>query len=520
LRTLFTTMAAVVVIIAACEVARADEPPPAVPTSTSGYHNGLFYLRSEDDVFRLYVQGRVHVDHYAWLGAGISQLTPDQGLKDGFLLRRARFELAGEFFQMWQWYLGAEFAPSAADNTAANTGSLSCKVDPKTSALSCSNRQNPVEAPAVKPAPTDVFVNFAPSPWASVQIGQFYLPFTLENRISDNTSLFLERSLAVRTIGVPLQRDIGAMFWGEAPDRTVYYAAGVFNGDGPNRPNADSRYDFAARVMVRPLTKVMIGPLKWAQIGASLHAGSRDAKQVGYDMPSLTTQEGFAFWKPTYTDSAGRLIHVIPSGDQVALAGDAYVPAGNFDFTGEFIYVDYGTREAVDGFQLSPFTERRGAFKGYGYYAAVSYWVLGDRDIVGHPTYQRPLHLDLASPQKPAKHGLQALARFEQMHLTYGGASRAGVDDPNTPSGDVDVTSFTLGMTYWATRHLRVSVNYGYYVFPGSEPTSASSKGGPVQTASQRAIGPAQNLPKGVDDGARDGAHDVHEISARVGVQF
>ena len=498
-------------------------PPLPAAEANGGYHNGLFYLRSSDDVFRLYVQGRVHVDHYAWFGPGLSQLTPDQALKDGFLLRRARLEMAGEFFRMWQWQVGAEFAPSSADNVAANTASTSCKVDPTSSLLTCSTRQNPVDAPSAKPAPTDAFINFAPSPWANVQVGQFFLPFTLENRISDNTMPFLERSMAVRNIGAPLQREIGAMFWGESPDRSVYYAAGVFNGDGPNRPNADSRYDFAARFLARPFATSVASatsPSKWTQIGASVHVGSRDATQVGYDMPSLTTQEGFAFWKPTYTDSFGRLIHIIPSATQVAVAGDLYVPIENFDFTGELIYVDYNTREAVDGLQLSPFTERTGAFKGYGYYAQVDYWILGDHEVTGYPSYQRPLHLDLKAAPKPAQHGLQALARFEQMHLTYGGASRGGAVDSKTPNGDIDVTALTLGVNYWATRHLRVSINYGYYLFPDSEPTSASAKGGPAQSASQRAVSPAQNLPKGVDDSARDGSHDLHEVSMRVGVQF
>ncbi len=493
---------------------------PLPPEPTAGYHNDLFYLRSSDDVFRLYVQGRVHVDYYSWLGAGLSQLTPDQALKNGFLLRRARLEMAGEFFQVWQWQLGAEFAPSAADDAAANTASYSCKVDPTSSLLTCSARQNTVEAPSVKPAPTDAFINFAPSPWANVQVGQFFLPFTMENRISDNTMPFLERSMAVRNIGAPLQRDIGAMFWGESPDRTIYYCAGIFDGDGPNRPNADSRYDFAARFFARPFATSTDRPIKWAQIGASLHEGSRDATQVGYDMPSLTTQEGYAFWKPTYTDSFGRLIHIMPSAVQTAVAGDIYVPIENFDFTGEFIYVDYDTREAVDGLQLSPFTERTGTFKGYGYYAEINYWILGDHDLLGYPSYQRPLHLDLRVAQKPPQHGLQALVRFEQMHLTYSGASRGGAVDPKTPNGDIDVLSVSLGVNYWATRHLRVSLNYGYYVFPGSEPTTASEAGGPVQTASQRAVAPGQNLSKGVDDSARDGAHDVHEISMRVGVQF
>ena len=48
-------------------------------------------------------------------------------------IERARLEMAGEFFQVWQWQLGAEFAPSSADNSAANTASSSCKVDPTTS---------------------------------------------------------------------------------------------------------------------------------------------------------------------------------------------------------------------------------------------------------------------------------------------------------------------------------------------------------------------------------------------------
>jgi hypothetical protein len=462
----------------------------------------------------------VHVDGSSWLGPGVSQLTPDQALKDGFLLRRARLEMAGEFFQVWQWNIGAEFAPSTADDVAADTASSSCAIDPTTSLLTCSPRQNAVEAPSVKPAPTDVFINFAPSAWANVQVGQFYLPFTLENRVSDNTTPFLERSLAVRTIGAPLQRDIGAMFWGESPDRSVYYAAGAFNGDGPNRPNADSRYDFAGRLVVRPFATTTTSPSKWAQVGASVHAGSRDPAQVGYDMPSLTTQEGYAFWKPTYTDSFGRLIHIVPSAGQVAVAGDVYVPIANFDFAGEFVYVDDNTREAVDGLQLSPFTERTGDFKGYGYYAQVSYWIFGDHDLLGYPSYQRPLHLDLKVAEQRPEHGVQVLGRFEQMHLVYEGASRGGAVDAKTPNGDIDVTSFTLGMNYWATRHLRVSLNYGYYAFPGSEPISASEAGGPVQTAAQRAVAPAQNLPKGVDDSARDGAHDVHEISMRVGVQF
>jgi hypothetical protein len=455
------------------------------PEWGAGYHNGSFFVRSPDDIFRIYVQGRVHADFYDAFGPRLAGLAPGQAAPQGFSLRRARLELAGEFFQTWQWQLGAEFAPSAADNVAGTTASLACSVNATTSYESCNPQENPVDNPTAKPAPTDAFVNFAAAPWANVQVGQYYLPFSLENRISDNTTAFLERALVIRNVAAPLQRDIGAMLWGEGLDHVFYYAAGVFNGDGPNRPNPDGRFDFAGRAFVRPLAKWTATQARWAQIGASLHTGSRDGSKVGYDLSSLTTSEGFPFWKSTYTDSHSRLIHIIPSGAQLAVAGDVYVPVGDFDFTGEFVYADYHTREAVDGLQLSPFTERTGYLNGYGYYAQASYWVFGDHEVVGHPSYGRPIHVDLTRPEKSAVHGFQLVARFDQLALKYAGSARGGSDDKKTPNGDIGVTSVALGANYWATRHVRVSANYTYYSLP-----------------------------------ARSAVSELHEVSGRVGVQF
>ncbi len=492
---------------------------------SAGYRNGSFYVHSPDDVFRLYIQGRVHADWLGQFGPGASQLPPGGGITNGFYLRRARLELGGEFFQTWQWQVGAEFSSSTSiDNAAGQQFTPTCAPNATTGQLPvpCTNKDNPVENATVKPIPTDVFVNYAITPWTNIQVGQYYLPFTLENRISDNTTAFLERSLAVRSIGAPLQRDIGAMFWGESPARTIYYAAAVVNGDGPNRLNVDTRYDYVGRVVVRPamLAVPSSSSIRWAQIGISAKAGSRDPAAVGYDLPSLTTQGGYAFWKPTYTDSLGRLIHIIPSSGQWGIATDVYVPIENFDFTGEFIYNVYDTREAVDGYQISKYTERSGELKGYGWYAQVGYWLVGDHDLIGAPSYGRPIHVDLSKPQNPPQHGLQVLAKFEQLALTYQGAQRSGKSDPNTPNGDIHADELEFGVSYWATKHLRVGLNYVVTFFPDSAPVKASSAGGPVQSSTQRALGPAQNLPIGVDDSARNTADVLHEVQARVGVQF
>jgi Phosphate-selective porin O and P len=504
-------------------------PPDTIPASavpvprSAGYHNGTFYIHSPDEVFRLYIQGRVHADWLGQFAPGASKLAPGNTLANGFYLRRARLELAGEFFQTWQWQIGAEFSSATSiDNAAGQQFTPTCAPSATTGQLPspCPNRENNVENATVKPIPTDVFVNYAPLPWANVEVGQFYIPFTLENRISDNTTPFLERSVAGRNIGAPLQRDIGAMFWGEAPNRLVYYAVALVNGDGPNRLNVDSRYDWVGRAVVRPAATLTSSPTQWAHVGFSAKAGSRDAKVVGYDLPSLTTQGGFAFWKPTYRDSLGRTIHILPSAGQWAVAADVYLPIASFDLTGEFVYNVYNTREAVDGYQLSPYTERTGSLKGFGWYIQATYWILGDHDILGPPTYSRPLHVDLKSPQKPARHGLQVLAKFEQLSLTYDGAGRSGKLDSATPNGDIVVDDVAFGVNYWATRHLRVGINYTHYMFPDAAPASPSTKGGPQQSSSQRAISPAQNLPIGASDAARNGSGTMEEVQIRAGVQF
>src|SRR5262245_26997097 len=64
------------------------EPAPA-PPPLAGWHGGLFYLRDENDHFRLYFQGRAQVDVYSYFGPGV----PDTKQKATIFLRRARPEL-------------------------------------------------------------------------------------------------------------------------------------------------------------------------------------------------------------------------------------------------------------------------------------------------------------------------------------------------------------------------------------------------------------------------------------------
>ena len=465
--------------------------PVAAPVSapTSGWYSGTFFLRDADDNFRLYVQGRVHVDFTSFFGPGVGSLAPANALKDGFFLRRVRLETAGEFFQRWQWQLSAELSSAAAtDNIGAQNVTPTCGYN-AAGVQTCTNQSSPVEAATVKPIPTDNFVNFIATPAFNVQVGQYLLPFTFENRISDNTTPFMERSLPVRNLGAPTQRDIGAMVWGDIGGGLVGYSVGIYNGDGPNRPNQDDRFDGYGRLVLHPLAGD--GAARWFQIGLSGRTGSRDPTQIGYDLPALTTQSGYAFWKATYKDSSGRLTHILPSAGQNAAAADLFLPLDRFDITAEAVLANFQTREAVDGAQLSGFTQRTGSLSGFSSYVQVGAWVLGDRSIIGFPGTGKPLHIDLTKPSSVVPgHGVEILVKWEHLAVDYEGASRSGVNDKKTPNGTTQVEALSLGVNYWATKHVRASANYVLNTFPNG------SAGSPV-------IG-----------------NVMHEVAARVGVQF
>jgi phosphate-selective porin len=477
-----------------------------------------FYLRDAHDDFRIYFGGRAHIDAFFPFGPGVGDLAAGSGLEPTFFLRRARPELAGEFLHRWQWMIAGDWGRTAVTNSNDQTFTDVCTV--KSGVQTCGLKSAPVAAASYTAQPTDVFINFHAGNIFNLEAGQLRIPFTLENRTSENITPFLESSLPVRTLGAPLIRDIGVMAWGETPASIFHYEIGIFNGDGPNVLHQDGNFDGIGRVFAHPFATTD-SVLRTLQIGASGRGGVRDAKSIGYDYPSLTTQEGYAFWKPTYTDSHGNLIHIIPSGSQVTMAGEFYWPVSIVDLTSEIVYADHDTREARDGYQLVyPDSERYGSIQGFSYYVEVAVWLLGDRQYVRRPGYYDPPHVDFTKPLPPTRSSIELLAKFEQLHLVYSSAGRAGTPDSKSPDGDIDANVVSFGVNYWATRRVRVSIDYDLNMFPGSEPLTPSATGNPTQTSAQRAVAPAQQLVIGSNDSAREGAHTLNELTARVAVGF
>jgi hypothetical protein len=496
----------------------APKPPRNDDKPLAGWHNGFFYIRDATDSFRFYPAGRLHVDGYAPFGAGVSKLPAGSAMNPTVFIRRARVEFNVEF-KKWQGVVMAELGPTAIDNTNARGASSECAVDATTADRACAPRGSAVDAPAQRAAVVNAYINYAHAPWLNAQIGQFRIPFTLEHRTGINVLPFMDRSLAVRLIGPPTGRDIGAMVWGEGPRRYFHYAVAIMTGDGADRTNVDARFDGLGRVFVRPFVETSIEGLKDLQIGGSFRGGSRDGRLVGYDVAPLTTQGGYAYWRPTYRDAQGNLIHIIPSGAQLSYAAELYAPIGALDLITEIVVIDHHTREAPDALQFTP-GSRLGSMTGIGHYVQLGYWLMGSRDVLPKPGYMGPPHLDFSRERVTPDHSLQVVAKVEQLRLEYRGSERRGAPDARNVDGDIRVDAISFGVSYFFTRHVRTTLNYVYYSFPDSAPVTPSQAGGPTQTSAQRAVAPGQGLDKGSDDTARDGAHALHELSARIAVQF
>jgi phosphate-selective porin len=484
----------------------------------AGYRGGYFFLRDVDDNYRLYLQGRAHIDFYSYAGPGVAETT----LKPTLFLRRARPELSGELFKRWWFMIAGDFGTTAIDNPKGTNETSA--APPGIAPTASTARYNGAELTKVSAAPTDVFINFRALPWLNLQAGQFDAPFTMENRTSEKWGTpFMERSITVRDVAVPTQKQIGLMAWGEA-FKVFNYSIGLFNGDGQNRPNVDSKGDVFARVYMMPLAS-RTDALKNLEVGASVRYGSRDKNFANYDVPALTTQGQYAFWNPTYAGSQGQT-HVLYAGSQRGVAFEARVPVSLVDFTTEATYIDKNTREVVEGFQTAQ-SARFGGLRGYSYYLEVGFWPLGNRDINGLPGVQNMPHVDFSKPDPATPpRALQLLVKWEQIRLNYSSARHLGTLDPLNMDGDIKVDAFSLGANYWLTKHLRFTVNYVLNMFPDSGPSTASSKGGPVWSSANRAQAPGNTITAASkdaarsNDDARDNAHLLHEFLARAAVAF
>ena len=147
------------------------------------------------------------------------------------------------------------------------------------------------------PKIVDIYLRYKPLEALNVQVGQFKVPFSIENTHYVPLKYeFIEYSMAVcRLMGFTdvcgvnaTGRDLGAQLYGGLIGRDGYsilnYNVGVFNGEGINIKDKNKSKDVVVRLMVQPLRALSFaGYYYWGEVGADYARRTRYGGGVCYD---------------------------------------------------------------------------------------------------------------------------------------------------------------------------------------------------------------------------------------------
>ncbi len=97
----------------------------------------------------------------------------------------------------------------------------------------------------------DAYLEVEKHPMFSVRVGQFKVPFSVQEMASDSKQEFTDRAITNSQF-VP-GRDLGVMLYGATEKRFLGYSLGVFNGGGEGNSQDDESHMFAGRVWIDPL---------------------------------------------------------------------------------------------------------------------------------------------------------------------------------------------------------------------------------------------------------------------------
>jgi hypothetical protein len=220
---------------------------------------------------------------------------------------------------------------------------------------------------ASAPKVLDAYVRAKIKPYFNVQIGQFKIPFSLENPYSPLTLESIDNAQVITALsgyddvsGIKANgRDIGIMFYGGLFQRETFaiveYSIGVFNGAGINGKDNNTAKDIAARIDVhpiKPLTLSASGYVGEANLNDSMKYETRNRVGFGirYDDTKWLFRSEYIYGITSKTESMG------------AYAVLAYMFIGRLQ---PVLRVDYFQRN------LNTIASRR-----IDYMTGINYWII------------------------------------------------------------------------------------------------------------------------------------------------
>jgi hypothetical protein len=307
---------------------------------------------------------------------------------------------------------------------------------------------------------------------ATLQYGQYDIPFTLENRTSDKYFDFIERSVTVRAFGVPSNKDIGAMATGYNDERNFLYSVGLFNGDGQNFRNVDGFFDVIGRAWLAPFSFNGPEALHDAAIGGSFWTGNRSNALPAF---AQTTQAGFTFWSPNFTwknGSTSTPVQLRQQGRLNQFALELNVPvAHTYGIRSEYVWKHEPLSAENVTNPASSVILGGVNLKGWSMYAEAWFWALGDDRIIGDQQGIEPYTRWKKFGVRPPQDGVMLAFRFEYLNEDTTEESDAAMlmlGDPEL--GKTKLMVYEFGVNYWHSKRFRATFNYVLNHFSGNAP--------------------------------------------------
>ncbi|MBC7818933.1 MAG: hypothetical protein IAG10_18755 [Planctomycetaceae bacterium] len=313
------------------------------------------WLDLSDEKWTVKFGGHVQMDYINWANADSAITGPPAapGTKDYFEFRRLRLTADGKGYGVFDFRLQMTLEPETVGESPPGT----------------------VTSPDVK----DAYLSMNDIPWLGrFRIGNFFVPFSLEQVTNDTFNVFMERSIPTQGI-FAADREVGIAFYNASDDLNFTWTYGIFfdsiSESLKERIDDNQGYRLSGRVTWLPyydepsngryLIHTGVGILHTDDQNNSvrfrarpqIHEGPRLIDSGALNATSFTTGnlELATVWGPFTVQSEAFLCNVNLSAQDSANIGGAYVH-GSYFLTGENrIFERFGQHGAQFGRNV-PFT--------------------------------------------------------------------------------------------------------------------------------------------------------------------
>ncbi len=161
------------------------------------------WLDMSTDKWNVKMGGHVQADYIVWPHAdeSIAENAPDPGPKNYFEFRRIRLSADGTGYGVYDFRLQMTLEPETVSDTPGAQ---------------------------VSPVVKDAYFSINEIPWLGrLRIGNFFVPFSLEQVTNDTNNIFLERSIPTQGI-FAADREVGIATYNCTADQRLGWASGVF----------------------------------------------------------------------------------------------------------------------------------------------------------------------------------------------------------------------------------------------------------------------------------------------------